>query len=139
MAVKSRIHWNEEKEKRLVELYVLSSNDLSWGCARRLLEEWALAFPEYSTTSNALMKRVRLIKSRPKTTQVSNSDLQATAEVEDSSLPNSPAQRGLAAGEGGPYITTSAVRSEGEPTGTPTEPQGESEEASMDSDPDLEE
>ena len=86
MAVKSRIHWNEEKEKRLMELYVHSSNDPSWGCARRLLEEWAVAFPEYSTTSNALMKRVRLIKSRPKTTQVSNSDLQATAEVEESSL-----------------------------------------------------
>ena len=85
------------------------------------------------------MKRVRLIKSRPKTTQVSNSDLQATAEVEESYLPNSPAQRGLAAGEGGPYITTTAVGSEGDLTGSPTEPQAESEEASMNSDPDLEE
>ncbi len=122
-----------------MELYVHSSNDPSRGCACRLLEEWTLAFPEYSTTSNALMKRVRLIKSRPKTTQVSNSDSQATAEVEESSLPNSPAQRGLVAGEGGPYITTTAVGTEGEPTGAPTEPQGESEEASMDSDPDLEE
>ena len=136
---KSRILWNEEKEKRLMEFYVHNSNDQSRGCAHRLLGEWTLAFPEYPTTSNALMKRVRLIRSRPKTTQVSNSDSQATAVVEESSLPNSPAQRGLAAGEGGPYITTTAVGSEGEPTGTPTEPQGESEEASMDSDPDLEE
>jgi len=99
---KCRILWNEEKEKWLMELYVHSRNDPSWGCARRLLEEWTLAIPEYSTTSNALMKRVRLIKSRPMTTQVSNSDSQATAEVEVSSLPNSPAQRGLAAREGGP-------------------------------------
>ena len=75
---KSRVPWNEE-EKRLMELYVHSSSDSSWGCARRLLEEWTLAFPEYSTTANALMKRVRLIKSRPKTAQASNS--QATAEV----------------------------------------------------------
>ena len=75
---KSRILWNEEKEKRLMELYVYSSSDPSRGCARRLLEEWTLAFPEYSTTANALMKRVRLIKSRPMTTQTSNSDSQAT-------------------------------------------------------------
>ena len=46
---------------------------------------------------------------------------------------------GLAAEEGGPNITTSAVGSDGEPTGTPTYPQGESEEVSMDSDPGLEE
>ena len=136
---KSRILWNEEKEKRLMELYVYSSSDPFRGCARRLLEEWTLAFPEYSTTANALMKRVRLIKSRPMTTQTSNSDLQATAEAEESSLPNSPAPQGLAAGEGGPDITTSAVGSEGEPTGTPTGPQGESEEVCMDSDPGLEE
>ncbi len=72
-------------------------------------------------------------------TQVFNSDSQATAEVEESSLPNSPAPKGLEAGEGGPYITISAMGSEGEPTGTPTGPQGKSEEVSMDSDPDLEE
>ena len=117
---KNRILWNEEKEKRLMELYVYSSSDHSWGCARRLLEEWTLAFPEYSTTASALMKRVRLIKSRPMTTQMSNSDSQATAEAEESSLPNSPAPKGLVAGESGPYITTFAVGSEGEPTGTPT-------------------
>ena len=136
---KSRILWNEEKEKRLMELYVYSSSDPSWGCARRLLEKWTLAFPEYSTTENALMKRVRLIKSRPLTTQTSSSDSQATAEAEESSLPNSPAPKGLATGEGGLYITTSAVGSEGEPTETPTGPQGESEEVCMDSDPSLEE
>ena len=136
---KSRILWNEEKEKRLMKLYVYSSSDPSRGCARRLLEEWTLAFPEYSTTANALMKRVRLIKSCPMMTQTSNSDSQATAEAEDSSLPNFPAPKGLAAGEGGPYITTSAVGSEGEPTGTPTGPQGESEKVCMDSDPGLEE
>ena len=134
---KSRILWNEEKEKRLMELYVYSSSDPSQGCAHRLLEEWTLAFPEYSTTANALMKRVRLIKSRPMTTQTSNSDSQATAEADESSLPNSPAPQGLAAGEGGPYITGSAVGSEGEPTGTPTDPQGESEEVCMASDPGL--
>ena len=78
---KSRILWNEEKEKRLMEFYVHSSNDPSRGCARRLLGEWTLAFPEYPTTSNALMKRMRLIKSRPKTTQVSNSDLQRLKRV----------------------------------------------------------
>ena len=122
-----------------MELYVYSSSDPSRGCARRLLEEWTLAFPEYSTTANALMKRVRLIKSRPMTTQTSNSDSQATAEADERSLPNSPAPQGLTAGEGGPYITGSAVGSEGEPTGTPTDPQGESEEVCMDFDPALEE
>ncbi len=122
-----------------MELYVYSSSDPSQGCAHRLLEEWTLAFPEYSTTANALMKRVRLIKSRPMMTQMSNSDSQATAEAEESSFPNSPAPKGLAAGEGSPYITTSAVGSEGEPTGTPTGPQGESEEVCMDFDPGLEE
>ena len=134
---KSRVLWNKEKEKQLMELYVCSSSDPSWCCVRRILEEWTLAFPEYSTTANALMKRVRLIKSRPKTAQASNS--QATVEVEESSLPNSPAPRELAAEEGGPNLTTSAVGSKGEPTGTPTYPQGESEEVSMDSDPGLEE
>ena len=114
-----------------------SSSDSSRGCARRLIEEWTLAFPDYSTTANALMKRVKLIKSHPKTAQASNS--QATAEVEGSCLPNSPATRGLAAEESGPNITTSAVGSEGELTGTPTDPQGESEEVSMDSDLGLEE
>ena len=110
MAVKkkSRILWNEEKEKRLMELYVHSSNDPSRGCARRLLEEWSLPrVLHHIKCSNE--ERVRLIKSRPKTTQVSNSDPQATAEVEESSLPNSPAQRGLEAREGDPYITTTAV------------------------------
>ena len=59
MAVKkkSRILWNEEKEKRLMELYVHSSNDQSRGCARRLLEEWTLAIPEHSTTSNILIPK----------------------------------------------------------------------------------
>ena len=132
----SRILWNEE-EKRLVELYVYSSSAPSRGCACRLLEEWTLAFPAYSTTANALMKKVRLITSRPMTTQTSNSDSQATAEAEESSLPNSPAPQGLTAGEGGPHIIASAVGSEGEPTGTPTDPQGESEEVCMDSDPGL--
>ena len=66
---KSRILWNEAKEKQLMELYKHSSSDPSRGCARRLLELWTLNFPEYSTTSNALMKRVRLIRSRPVTTQ----------------------------------------------------------------------
>ena len=86
---KSRVLWNEEKEKQLMELYVCSSSDPSRGCAHRLLEEWTVAFAEYSTTANALMKRVRLIKSRPKMAQASNS--QATAEVEERSLRNSPA------------------------------------------------
>ena len=85
------------------------------------------------------MKRVRLIKSHPMMTQTSNSDSQATAEAEENSLPNSPAPQGLAAGEVGPYTTTSAVGSEGEPIGTPTGPQGESEEVCMDSDTGLEE
>ena len=120
-----------------MELYVHSSSDSSWGCVRRLLEEWTLAFPEYSTTANVLMKRVKLIKSHPKTAQASNS--QATAEGEGSSLPNSPATRGLVAEESGPNITTSAVGSEGELTGTSKDPQGESEEVSMDSDLGLEE
>ena len=71
-------------------------------------------------------------------TQMSNSDLQATAEAEETSFPSSPAPKGLAAREGSPYITTSAVGSEGEPTGTPTGLQGESEEVCMDSDPGLE-
>ena len=53
---KSRILWNEEKEKRLMELYVYSSSDPSRGCARRLLEEWTLAFPEYSTITNNMVK-----------------------------------------------------------------------------------
>ena len=137
---KSRILWNKEKEKRLMELYERSNSDPSRGCARRLLEAWTLTYPEYSTTSNALMKRVRLIKSRPETAQSSNSDSQATAEVEESSLPNSPVPRGSReAGEGGPNITTSAVGTDGDPVGVPPEPQGESEEESMDSDPDLDE
>ena len=75
---------------------------------------------DVSTTSNDLMKRVRLIKSRPMMTQASNSDSQATAEVE---FYSSPAPQELAAGEGGPNITTPAVGSEGELTGIPTEPQ----------------
>ena len=67
MAVKkkSRILWNEEEDKWLMELYERSNCDPSWDCVRRLLEAWTLTCPEYSTTSNALMKRVRLIKSRP--------------------------------------------------------------------------
>ena len=85
-----------------MELYVHSSVDLSWGCACRLYDEWTLAYPEYSTTSNAVMK----------TAQASNSDSQATAEVEESSLPNCPVPQGLAAEEGGPNITTPAVGSE---------------------------
>ena len=72
----------------LMELYKHSSIDPSLGCARRLLELWTLNFPEYSTTSNALMKRVRLIKSRPLMAQMSSSGSEATAEVEESSLPN---------------------------------------------------
>jgi len=63
-----------------MELYVRSSSDLSWGCACRLYDEWTLVYPEYSTTSNTLMK----------TAQASSSDSQATAEFEESSLPNSP-------------------------------------------------
>ena len=87
MAVKkSRILWNEEKVKRFMELYEWSNRDASRGCARRLLEAWTLTYPEYSTTSNALMKRVRLIKSRPAMAQTSNSDSQAAAEVEETDL-----------------------------------------------------
>ena len=134
---KSRILWNEEKEKRLMELYERSNADPSRGCARRLLEAWTLTYPEYSTTSNALMKRVRLIKSRPVTTQMPNSDSLATAEVEESSLPNPPVPRGPEAGGSGPNITTSAVGATRDPVGS--SPQGEPEEEPVDSSPDLDE
>ena len=87
---KSRILWNEEKEKWLMELYKWSNRDSSQGCARRLFEARTLTYPECSTTLNALMKWVSLIKSCPATAQTSNSDLHATADVEESSLPNSP-------------------------------------------------
>ena len=70
-----------------MELYKHSSSDPFWGCVRRLLELWTLNFLEYSTTSNARMKRVRLIKSRPVTTQTSSSGSEATAEVEESRTP----------------------------------------------------
>ena len=137
---KSRILWNEAKEKWLMELYKHSSSDPSWGCARRLLKLWTLNFPEYSTTSNALMKRVRLIKSRPVKAQTSSSGLEATAEVEDSSLPNPPVPRGtIEPGGESPNITTSAVGNDGDPSGEKPAPQGEPKEESMDSAPDLDE
>ena len=98
---KSRILWNEAKEKQFMELYEHSSSDPSRGCARRLLELWTLNFPEYSTTSNALMKRVRLIKSRPVTAQTSSSGSEATAEIEESSLLNPPVPRGTIETGGG--------------------------------------
>ena len=61
---KSRILWNTEKEKRLIRLYEFSSVDSSRGCAMGLLGLWTLNYPEYPTTSDALlMKRMRLIKS----------------------------------------------------------------------------
>ena len=98
---------------------------------------WTLTYPEYSTTSNGLMKRVRLIKSRPTTAQMSNSDSQAAADVEVSSLPNSPVPRGnlFESREGGSNITTSAVGTEG----PEVPPQGEPEEESRDFNPDLDE
>ena len=82
------------------------------------------------------MKKVRLIKSQPATAQTSNSDLQAAADVEESSLPNSPVPRGnFETGEGGSNITTSAVGTEG----PEVPPQGESEKESMNSSPDRDE
>ena len=84
----------------------------------RLLELWTLNFPEYSITSNALMKRVRLIKSRPVTAQTSSSGSEATAEVEESSLPNPSVPRGtIEIGGESPNITTSAVGKAGDPPG----------------------
>ena len=83
-----------------MEHYVRSSSDPSQDCVLTLLEMGTLAFPEYSNTANALMKRARL-------TKASNSDSQTTAEVEESSLRNSVAPKGVAAGEGGPNITMS--------------------------------
>ena len=107
---KSRILSNEAKEKRLMELYEHSSSDPSRGCTRRLLELWTLNFPEYSTTSNALMKRVRLIKSRPVTMQTSSSGSEATAEVEESSLPNPPVSRRTIETGGGEIPTSQLQR-----------------------------
>ena len=110
----------------------------STGCAKRRLELWTLNFPEYSTTSNALMKRVRLIKSRLVMVQTSSSGSEATAEVEESSLPNPPVPRGtIETGGESPNITTSAVGSAGDPPREEPASQGEPEEESMDSDPDL--
>ena len=94
-------------------------------CVWRLLELWTLSFPEYSTTSDALMKRVRLNKSRPVTMQTSSSGLDATAEVEKSSLLNSPVPRGAIETEGGsPNITTSAVGTAGDQPEEEPGPQG---------------
>ena len=120
-----------------MRLYEFSSGDSSQGCARRLLGLWTLNYPEYPTTSNALMKRLRLIKSRPETAQPPTSGSQASPECEESSLPNSPAPRGT--GVEGPAITPPREGIAGDPTGIPVTPQGEPEEESMDSDPDLEE
>ena len=72
---------SEKRSVWLMELYEHSNSDSSWGCTRRLLVLWTLNFPEYSTTSNALMKSVRLINFRPMTAQTSSSGLEATAEV----------------------------------------------------------
>ena len=83
------------------------------------------------------LRRVRLIKSRPTTAQMSNSDSQAAADVEESSLPNSPVPRGnfFESGEAGSNITTSAVGTEG----PEVPPQGELEKESRDFNPDLDE
>ena len=88
---KSRIVWNTEKEKPLQ----FSSVDLSQGCDTGLLGLWTLNYLEYPTTSNALMKRVRLIKSQPEIAQPPISGSQASSECEENSVPSSPAPRGI--------------------------------------------
>ena len=140
---KSRITWTSAKDQHLMELYRLSSADLSLGVAKRLLQNWRSHYPEYPTTANALMKRVRTLK-KHETVQVPMAGSIAVTEGEESSLPTISVPGDME--NGGPNITSSDVSDTGMPRGDPgpaedrpVDTQGEPEEDVLDSDPELRE
>ena len=140
---KSRITWTSAKDQYLMELYRLSSADSSLGVAKRLLRNWRSHYPEYPTTANALMKRVRTLK-KHETVQVPMAGSVAATEGEESSLPTISVPGDME--RDGPNITSSDVSDTGMPRedpgpaeGRPVDIQGEPEEGVLDSDPELRE
>jgi hypothetical protein len=126
-----------------MELYRLSSADPSLGVAKRLLQNWRSHYPEYPTTANALMKRVRTLK-KQETAQVPMAGSVAATEGEESSLPTISVPGDME--RDGPNITSSDVSDTGMPRedpgpaeGRPVDTQGEPEEDVLDSDPELRE
>ena len=97
-------------------LYQLSSVDPSLGVAKRLLQNWRSHYPEYPTTANALMKRVRTLK-KHETAQVPMAGSVAATEREESSLPTISVPGDME--KDGPNITSSDISDTGMPREDP--------------------
>ena len=104
-----------------MELFWLSSADPSLGVAKRLLQNWRSHYPEYPTTANVLMKRVRTLK-KHQIAQVPMAGFVATSEGEESSLPTISVPGEME--NGGPNITSSDVSDTGMPREDPGPAEG---------------